>query len=134
MSKLRHMHQDVSLIILFVTKSKSQFPDFGVMGTMVGPLPILATKGLSATATELRARLILEPARRARRRQGRSALGHRNASPRRFRPCSSGSALGAPLGKRTDRSDDTRKAMVLEAEGRAHQAGWDELVKGPGPA
>src|SRR5215472_14145698 len=74
MSKLRHMHQDVSLIILFVTKSKSQFPDFGVMGTMVGPLPILATKGLSATATELRARLILEPARRARRRQGRSAL------------------------------------------------------------
>src|SRR5215471_7953089 len=74
MSKLRQMHQDVSLIILFVTKSKSQFPDFGVMGTMVGPLPILATKGLSATAIELRARLILEPARRARRRQGRSAL------------------------------------------------------------
>src|SRR5215471_7603798 len=59
----------------FVTKSKTQFPAFGVMGTMVGPLPILATKGLSATATELRARLILEPARRARRRQGRSALG-----------------------------------------------------------
>src|SRR5215813_1011168 len=37
-------------------------------------LAYLATKGLSATATELRARLILEPARRARRRQGRSAL------------------------------------------------------------
>src|SRR5262249_57364930 len=38
------------------------------------PVVYVAARVLPATATELRARLILEPARRARRRQGRSAL------------------------------------------------------------
>src|SRR5262249_62224831 len=43
-------------------------------GDSVRSLAYLETKGLSATATELRARLILKPARLASRRQGRSAL------------------------------------------------------------
>jgi hypothetical protein len=76
----------------FVTKSESQFPDFVLMGTVVGPLPFLAAKGLSAAATEPRVGLVLETAGRAGDEERRPALRTEAPGRRVFGRASSDSA------------------------------------------